>query len=369
MSVDKMSILKATIADHSAESGCVVCLALDGLDSFRREYGYVLGDQVLNHVESVASEVLEAVLLIRTEDDQFLALIVAGRDGTQARTDHLRQRIAGSRLRFTVDGNQIAHSMTISAGIAPYDSPAPPLSDLLSHSTMACVSARQQTDSVVVYADRDNLTGLPTGRALAALLEDTIAGASPEKPISVLQLDIDGFGAYNEGAGRDAGDRLLVALASEFSGISGDTGTVGRLWADEFLVILPGCRAEDAAYRAEAARRTLAESTGSLGEISLSIGVATYPRHAADAWELVRKGREARFQSRESGGGRTTVAEADQMVTKTSHFSRIQLKRLAALARAQDRSEAAILREGLDGLLQLYDDGAPEPLSLRHPLE
>ena len=47
------------------------------------------------------------------------------------------------------------------------------------------------------------------------------------------------------------------------------------------------------------------------------------------------------------------------MVTKPSHFSKIQLKRLGSLAKRLERSEADLLREGLDAMLEVYDDGAP----------
>ncbi len=44
------------------------------------------------------------------------------------------------------------------------------------------------------------------------------------------------------------------------------------------------------------------------------------------------------------------------MVTKTSHYTDTQLKRLAQLAKTVKRNEASLLREGLDDLLKKYND-------------
>jgi diguanylate cyclase len=44
------------------------------------------------------------------------------------------------------------------------------------------------------------------------------------------------------------------------------------------------------------------------------------------------------------------------MVTKTSHYTQIQLERLAERARKLDKTEAFLLREALDELLKKYDE-------------
>jgi diguanylate cyclase (GGDEF)-like protein len=223
----------------------------------------------------------------------------------------------------------------------------------------AWAAAGAQGNAISSYSGSDALTRLPSGQPLLDQLTGALEDASSAGgAVSVIQIDIDGFGSANVEFGSAACDEMLQTLASSLEHQFGEKATVGRLWSDEFLIILAKTRSEDAAFAAEAARRAIQEQESPEGPISLSIGVATYPLHSGDAGGLLRKAREARYLSQQDGGGRTRVAEADQMVTKTSHFSKIQLKRLSALARAQDRSEAAVLREGLDAVLALYEDSA-----------
>jgi diguanylate cyclase (GGDEF)-like protein len=345
----------------------LVCFSLDDLQGFRRQYGFELGDQVLKHVENVASEALGPIHMERLDDDQLVALLGSSPDEAVERSERFKTRVGSSKLRFTVDRTQVAHSMTISLGIAHKTTPPPTPEEFVDRAAAAWAISRSKGDTVSTYQRRSARS--IDSQDMLQVLSETIDAAGSDTSISIVQLDIDEFGLANKNIGQSGGDQLLALLLSSLVEHFGNDGLVGRLWSDEFLIILPDIRAEDAAYRAEDARRKIAETDSLTGKISLSVGVATYPRHAADAGELMRKAREARFTSRREGGSRTCVAEADQMITKTSHFSRTQLKRLSTLAKSQDRSEASILREGLDVLLQIYQDGAPCASILGHPLE
>jgi diguanylate cyclase (GGDEF)-like protein len=253
--------------------------------------------------------------------------------------------------------------VTVSVGIADH-ADALTAKDQATRALSAWSVASETGDTVSIYRPLDRLTGLVVGRGILDALEDAIDLAlSGSRSVSVIQIDVDGFGEANATLGYPACDQFLTKLSAALNEQFGSDGIVGRLWSDEFLIVLTDVRAEDAAFRAEDVRRKIAGSESDPGPTSLSVGVATFPRHASNAHELMRKVREARYQSREQGGGCICVAEADQMVTKTSHFSKIQLKRLTALAKSQDRSEASVLREGLDMLLAIYEDGASNGLS------
>ena len=356
-SEQRVSIIDALSGLDSAETA-IVCLGLDNLTAFRREYGFELADKVLSHVHSVALEVLQASLLVHNLDDLLIGLLPTTSADALDRVERLRQRIGGSKLRFTVDGEQIAQTVTLSAGLAPCP-PGTSVELSLGKVAEAWCTARSVSNSVMLYKAQDPLTGLPCASSVYRNLQTVIWNAGPDAPLSLIQLDIDAFGDSNDQFGKHAADDALSVIGNALTDAFGEEAIVGRTWSDEFLVILPNTRTEDAAFLAEGLRRQIADRESPIGPIGLSLGVAGYPRHASDARELIRKTREALYLSKESGGGQTTVAEADQMTTKTSHFSKIQLKRLAALAKQQDRSEAALLREGLDALLQVYQDGAP----------
>ena len=350
--------LKSEIS-KSSRPQTLACVGIDDFEAFKRQFGFELGDQVLSHLESVAKEVLTPALLLQSPDSALIAIVDGDADNTLTLVERLRSRVGGSKLRFTVDGNAIARTVTISAGITKILDRHDPVSALQS-ATEAWIAARHRANTVVRHESRDQATGLLTGHSLEETLGSNVAQGTAESPFSLLSWDLDAFGKLNRDFGREAADELLELVAGRLNDAFGETGFVGRLWADEFLVGLPNVRAEDAAFEAESLRRNLTSDA-----ISLSIGLATAPIHSPDPRELLRKAREARYASQIKGGGCVSVAEADQMVTKTSHFSRVQLQRLAKLAKVQDRSEAALLREGLDGILQVYEDSAPHTIGLR----
>lgn len=343
----------------------LVGYVVDDLTAFRRRFGFDLADQVQRHVSGVADEVFPDAEFGPSKDgSSWIAPASDPLDALLEAAERFRSRIASSRLRFTVDGDQIAESVTVSVGVLDLGI-ADPI-DLPRLIASCLLDAARIRDTVQVYDHRDWLTDLPAGERFLRGLRDTLAvAAGAGRPVSLVSLDVDGFRALNADGGAAEGDRILSCV-SDCLRRALPAGRIGRLWADEFLVVLDGVRAEDAAFSAESIRRELAAADP---VVSMSVGVASSPLHAADTPDLIRKVREARFRARKEGGGHTCVAERDQMVTKTSHFSPTQLERLADLARRQGRSEAAVLREGLDLLLQAYDDGAIRPSVLGHPLE
>ena len=89
--------------------------------------------------------------------------------------------------------------------------------------------------------------------------------------------------------------------------------------------------------------------------VRISGGVAEYPSDGADWHEILRKADEALYRAKQLGRNRICLPASSQMVTKTSHFTQTQLEKLSDLARRANKSEAYLLREGLDDLLRKYD--------------
>jgi diguanylate cyclase (GGDEF)-like protein len=91
-----------------------------------------------------------------------------------------------------------------------------------------------------IQARTDELTGLANRRALLEAME---AGAreaplSPDRPLELLLLDLDGFKEVNDSLGHTAGDELLTLIGAQLRKAA--TGCmVARLGGDEFAVLLP----------------------------------------------------------------------------------------------------------------------------------
>ena len=62
----------------------------------------------------------------------------------------------------------------------------------------------------------------------------------------------------------------------------------------------------------------------------------------------------ALFRAKDLGKNRICLSEAESMVLKSNYFTKTQLDRLSRLSKANDRTEAFLLREALDDLFKKY---------------
>jgi diguanylate cyclase len=149
-------------------------------------------------------------------------------------------------------------------------------------------------------ADHDDLTGALSSAAFRAELERVSAQASPAEPVSLLLLDLDGFGMVNKTLGHAAGDALLATLGQEMLRAAGPDCRLGRLGGDEFAVIVPGA---DPRPQAERLLETVSHCGGE-PRVSGCIGVAQAPRDGGGG-ELLRASDIAlRVAKRSYGAGR-----------------------------------------------------------------
>ena len=90
---------------------------------------------------------------------------------------------------------------------------------------------------VQVQAVTDALTGLPNRRALIAALDTP---STTSDPTMLALFDLDGFKAYNDTFGHQAGDALLTRRAAELQACLPTGGRAYRMGGDEFCVLVPG---------------------------------------------------------------------------------------------------------------------------------
>jgi diguanylate cyclase (GGDEF)-like protein/putative nucleotidyltransferase with HDIG domain len=136
-------------------------------------------------------------------------------------------------------------------------------------------------------ADIDELTGMPIRRAFhengERLLE---ARRATGRPVSILVVDIDHFSAINDAFGHVQGDVVLSFVADRIRANTRAGDFLARYAGDEFVVLLPGTRLEDACIVAERIRETVAGATFRRDDdpsvpvqATVSIGVACAPLH------------------------------------------------------------------------------------------
>lgn len=156
-------------------------------------------------------------------------------------------------------------------------------------------------------AIRDSLTDLYLRRYLLERLSEEINRHRSRKgELSFLMIDLDKFKQYNDKFGHRAGDIVLRTLAMLLKNYFKEPGMLlSRYGGEEFSVILPDCSKKMAVELAQGFRKRVEEQSIMLRRertrITVSIGVATFPKDAHNKEELIQKADEALYQAKDKG--------------------------------------------------------------------
>jgi len=186
--------------------------------------------------------------------------------------------------------------------------------ETLAHQLAVAMENARLYEETQQLAITDGLTGLYNLRYFYEALEKEIQRSERcHRSVSLIILDIDNFKAYNDLYGHLAGDDLLKELAQLMSKVTRRTDTLARYGGEEFVVILPETETEGARLLAERLQVKVREHRFSIqdgqaiGQITISLGVATYPHHADSAKTLVGAADRALLRAKRAGKNRLSV--------------------------------------------------------------
>jgi diguanylate cyclase (GGDEF)-like protein len=133
--------------------------------------------------------------------------------------------------------------------------------------------------------------------------------------IGLMMIDVDHFKVFNDTHGHDAGDHVLCELAKVLQTHTRAEDVACRYGGEELCVVLPGATPEITRERAEHLRRAVAElplerDGVSLGHVTTSIGVASFPDHGSNWREALQAADAAMYQAKQQGRNRVAVAGA-----------------------------------------------------------
>ena len=132
--------------------------------------------------------------------------------------------------------------------------------------------------------------------------------------MSLIMLDIDDFKKFNDRYGHPKGDTVLKAVSAIIKQNLREIDVAARYGGEEFVIMLPETDIAGAAAVAERIRVSMAQYphiTGDGGERvaqTVSLGVATYPTHAATAAALVEAADQAMYRAKRAGKNQVVVA-------------------------------------------------------------
>ncbi|WP_048611260.1 sensor domain-containing diguanylate cyclase [Vibrio coralliirubri] len=156
----------------------------------------------------------------------------------------------------------------------------------------------------------DPLTGLFNRRFFEQKLEEhSMNSATSEQPLSLLMLDLDHFKRFNDNFGHDAGDFVLKEISALLKQSVSEDEIACRLGGEELAVLLPHYSMQEATEfgqtLCDAVRSMHLEHKGlSLGQLGVSIGVATYPKPASDTESLVKMADNSLYMAKDMGRSR-----------------------------------------------------------------
>ncbi|MDP1529690.1 MAG: EAL domain-containing protein [Rhodoferax sp.] len=138
----------------------------------------------------------------------------------------------------------------------------------------------------------DALTGLPNRALLQDRTAHTISMVQrSSEPMIMMLVAVDHFKRIIDSVGHNIGDELLAEVARRLSGSLRAQDTVARLSDKEFVLLLPGTPATEAAHGAHELLWKLAQPC-QLGDqnlrVTVSIGIASYPENGSDFHTLLK---------------------------------------------------------------------------------
>lgn len=170
-------------------------------------------------------------------------------------------------------------------------------------------------DSLRDQSVRDPLTGLFNRRFMQESLDRELQRATRKsRPVAVVFLDIDHFKRFNDTFGHAAGDSVLVAASDLMKTFFRGDDIVCRHGGEEFAIILPEASEQDAEMRMNEFRERVKQLTVTdhgipLDRITVSAGIASFPKHALNSESLLRAADRALYHSKCAGRDRVSIVD------------------------------------------------------------
>ncbi|MBV8659641.1 MAG: EAL domain-containing protein [Burkholderiales bacterium] len=169
--------------------------------------------------------------------------------------------------------------------------------------------ARAMAIKMTHLANHDALTSLPNRMLLQDRTQQALFQASRNgSRVAMLLLDLDHFKSINDSLGHTTGDHLLQQIANRLKDALRSCDTVSRQGGDEFIVLMPELESIEQIGKLAARLLHVVSEPYWVGEtrfdLSVSIGIGTYPDDSADLEALYRHADAAMYRAKQEGRNR-----------------------------------------------------------------
>ena len=155
----------------------------------------------------------------------------------------------------------------------------------------------------------DFLTGLYIRRYFMVKLQDELHRAERySKVLSVAMADIDRFKTINDTYGHTIGDKVLKAASNFLQQNLRQADVIARYGGEEFVIFFPETDKKSASILAERLRVGFSKiKLDGLPNLSISIGIASYPEDGKDIENLIHNADAAMYTAKQEGRNRVVL--------------------------------------------------------------
>lgn len=172
---------------------------------------------------------------------------------------------------------------------------------------LASEQLRKEMERLLKY---DSLTGALTRRAALEYGEDELArihrtGSVPD--FSLLMFDIDQFKMINDQYGHQVGDTVLADVVRTIEQTLRRPSAIGRYGGEEFLILLPETRRDQAVQIAQRIQNHLSQALAE-PRVTISVGVAS-ARVNDTLYAMIGRADHALYMAKNGGRNQIVVEE------------------------------------------------------------
>lgn len=169
------------------------------------------------------------------------------------------------------------------------------------HISFNITTLKEADRKIYYHANYDSLTALPNRsffkKKLKHILDESLQNGSKA---ALFFIDVDNFKKVNDTYGHNIGDKMLVTIAKRLVNSIRKDDIVARIGGDEFVIIAKNIKniknARHLAFKLQEKIKQPLEIDTNIFNVSLSIGIAIYPQHAATSDDLLKNADIAMYE-------------------------------------------------------------------------
>lgn len=217
-----------------------------------------------------------------------------------------------------INENSVAGAIVTKSTLEPVTPVETEYLEQLASQTSTTINRANVYAEILKHATLDALTGFYNRRQMEERIKQETASAKRKKtPLCAIMIDIDYFKSVNDNYGHTAGDFILKTASKIIRSQLREYDIASRYGGEEFAIILPYTKQEEAIMVAERLRKAVADKIINIEhvntkndtktiQITISLGICCF-KDTDRPEELLMNADRALYDAKESGRNKVVV--------------------------------------------------------------